>query len=209
VVRDFEIPDGWLKYRSFDYGLDLFACLWIAVDHTGRCYVYREFAESRLIVSDAARAAVGVTKEKIEYTVAPPDMWSTQKDTGKTMAQVFAENGLGLVRANNSRVQGWMALKELLKPRADGRPGLVVFESCRGLIDDLMAIQHDERNPSDCAVQPHEITHRPDALRYFAQLRTLKPELTADLEEDQPRKTGYEAFLVGGEVDEGYLRGWG
>ena len=125
------------------------------------------------------------------------------------MAQVFAENGLGLVRANNSRVQGWMALKELLKPRADGRPGLVVFESCRGLIDDLMAIQHDERNPSDCAVQPHEITHRPDALRYFAQLRTLKPELTADLEEDQPRKTGYEAFLVGGEVDEGYLRGWG
>lgn len=207
VVRDFEIPDGWLKYRSFDYGLDLFACLWIAVDHTGRCHVYREFAESRLIVSDAARAAVGVTKEKIEYTVAPPDMWSTQKDTGKTMAQVFAENGLGLVRANNSRVQGWMALKELLKPRADGRPGLVVFESCRGLIDDLMAIQHDERNPSDCAVQPHEITHRPDALRYFAQLRTLKPELTADLEEDQPRKTGYEAFLVGGEVSEDYLRG--
>lgn len=209
VVADFPVPKGWTKYRAFDYGLDLFACLWIAVDYNGRCYVYREFAESGLIVSQAARAALAVTtdKEKISYTIAPPDMWSTQKDTGKTMAQVFLENGLDLVRANNSRVQGWMALKELMKPMADGRPGLLVFESCRGLIDDLMAIQHDEKNPSDCAKHPHEVTHRPDALRYFAQLRTLKPELPAREEEDLPRKTGYESYMTGGGVTESYLAG--
>lgn len=209
VVADFPVPKGWTKYRAFDYGLDLFACLWIAVDYNGRCYVYREFAESGLIVSQAARAALAVTtdKEKISYTIAPPDMWSTQKDTGKTMAQVFLENGLDLVRANNSRVQGWMALKELMKPMADGRPGLLVFESCRGLIDDLMAIQHDEKNPSDCAKHPHEVTHRPDALRYFAQLRTLKPELPAQEEEDLPRKTGYESYMTGGGVTESYLAG--
>ena len=209
VVADFPVPKGWTKYRAFDYGLDLFACLWIAVDYNGRYYVYREFAESGLIVSQAARAALAVTtdKEKISYTIAPPDMWSTQKDTGKTMAQVFLENGLDLVRANNSRVQGWMALKELMKPMADGRPGLLVFESCRGLIDDLMAIQHDEKNPSDCAKHPHEVTHRPDALRYFAQLRTLKPELPAQEEEDLPRKTGYESYMTGGGVTESYLAG--
>ena len=209
VVADFPVPKGWTKYRAFDYGLDLFACLWIAVDYNGRCYVYREFAESGLIVSQAARAALAVTtdKEKISYTIAPPDMWSTQKDTGKTMAQVFLENGLDLVRANNSRVQGWMALKELMKPMADGRPGLLVFESCRGLIDDLMAIQHDEKNPSDCAKHPHEVTHRPDALRYFAQLRTLKPELPAQEEENLPRKTGYESYMTGGGVTESYLAG--
>lgn len=207
VVKDFPVPKGWKKYRAFDYGLDLFACLWVAVDYNGRCYVYREFAESGLIVSRAAQAAQAVTKEVIEYTIAPPDMWSTQKDTGKTMAQVFLENGLELVRANNSRVQGWMALKELLKPMADGKPGLLVFESCRGLIDDLMAIQHDEKNPSDCAGQPHEVTHRPDALRYFAQLRTLKPELP-EQEEDEPRKTGYEAYMTGGEVTGSYLAGY-
>ncbi len=207
VVKDFPIPKGWTKYRAFDYGLDLFACLWVAVDYNGRCYVYREFAESGLIVSQAAKAALAVTKESIAYTIAPPDMWSTQKDTGKTMAQVFLENGLDLVRANNSRVQGWMALKELLKPMADGKPGLLVFESCRGLIDDLCAIQHDEKNPSDCAKQPHEVTHRPDALRYFAQLRTLKPELPAIQEEDLPRKTEYEAYMTGGGVTGSYLAG--
>ncbi len=208
VVQDFPIPEGWIKYRAFDYGLDLFACLWVAVDYSGRCYVYRELAERGLIVSRAAQAALAATgsREEITCTFAPPDLWSTQKDTGKSMAQIFQENDLPLVKANSSRVQGWMALKELLKPMADGGPGLVVFAGCRGLIHDLSAIQHDEKNPSDCAVQPHDLTHRPDALRYFAQMRTLQPELPAE-EEDLPRKTGYEAYLTGGEVTESYLRG--
>lgn len=209
VVKDFAIDPGWAKFRAFDYGLDMFACLWIAVDYSGRCYVYREFAESKLIVSAAAGAALAATPytERVEYTVAPPDMWSTQKDTGKTMAQVFLENGLSLVKANNSRVQGWMAVKELMKPMADGRPGLLVFESCRGLIDDLMAIQHDEKNPSDCAKQPHELTHRPDALRYFCQLRTMPPELAGEEEEyfEPRRMETYEDYMTGGELDDSYL----
>lgn len=209
VVKDFPIDPGWLKFRAFDYGLDMFACLWIAVDYKGRYYVYKEFAESKLIVSVAAQAALTATPytDRIEYTVAPPDMWSTQKDSGKTMAQIFMESGLSLVKANNSRVQGWMAVKELMKPMADGRPGILVFESCKGLIDDLIAIQHDEKNPSDCAKQPHEITHRPDALRYFCQLRTLKPEQLGQEEEyDEPRRLeSYEEHMTGGEMDESYL----
>lgn len=209
VVKDFQINPAWSKFRAFDYGLDMFACLWVAVDFSGRCYVYREFAESKLIVSAAAGAAIAATpySERVEYTVAPPDMWSTQKDTGKTMAQVFLENGLSLVKANNSRVQGWMAVKELMKPMQDGRPGLLVFESCKGLIDDLMAIQHDEKNPSDCAKNPHELTHRPDALRYFCQLRTMPPELKGEEEEyEEPRKaTSYDDYMTGGELDDSYL----
>jgi phage terminase large subunit len=134
-------------------------------------------------------------------------MWSTQKDTGKTMAQVFLECGLGLVKANNSRVQGWMAVKELMKPTADGRPGLMVFASCKGLIDDLMAIQHDEKNPSDCAKTPHELTHRPDALRYFCQLRTMPPEQPEEEEEYfEPRPAqSYDDYMTGGDLDESYL----
>ena len=209
VVKDFPIDPAWTKFRAFDYGLDMFACLWVAVDYDGRCYVYREFAESKLIVSQAAGAALTSTpyNERIEYTIAPPDMWSTMKDTGKTMAQVFLECGLGIVKANNSRVQGWMAVKELMKPMKDGRPGLLVFESCKGLIDDLMAIQHDEKNPSDCAKNPHELTHRPDALRYFCQLRTLPPELKEEEEEYfEPRPAqSYDDYMTGGDLDESYL----
>lgn len=207
VVKPFNIPPGWAKYRAFDYGLDMFACLWIAVDFKGRCYVYREFAESRLIASEAANTALAVTpaQERIEYTVAPPDMWSTQKDTGKTMAQVFYECGLGIVKANNSRVQGWMSVKEMLKPMEDGRPGLLVFDCCKGLIDDLQAIQHDEKNVSDCAKQPHELTHRPDALRYFCQMRTLKPEIEEMQEEPEEQLEDYESFMTGGSPDASYI----
>ena len=142
----------------------------------------------------------------MEYTIAPPDMWSTMKDTGKTMAQAFINCGLDLVRANNSRVQGWMAVKELLKVMPDGKPGLMISHLCKGLIDDLMAIQHDEKNPSDCAKDPHEITHRPDALRYFCQLWTEVPELPQEAEEDLDRRLiPYEELMTGGSADDSYL----
>lgn len=209
VVDDIPIDPRWTKYRAFDYGLDMFACLWIACDFDGRYYVYREFNESKLVVSDAARAALTVTppNERIEYTIAPPDMWSTMKDTGKTMAYKFMECGLPLVKANNSRVQGWLALKELLKPMEDGRPGLMVFKSCKSLIDNIMAIQHDEKNVSDCAKQPHELTHNCDALRYFAQLCTLPPEAEEAEEEEEEywREQSYEHAMCGGEAGAGYM----
>ena len=88
---------------------------------------------------------------------------------------LFAENGLGLLRASNNRIQGWMALKEMLKPlkNEQDKPGLLVTEDCVGLIENLPAIQHDEKNPSDCATEPHMITHICDAARYFAVTRTL------------------------------------
>jgi len=208
VVDDFEIDPRWTKYRAFDYGLDMFACLWVACDFDGRYYVYREFNEKGLIVSDAARTALLATpaSERIEYTIAPPDMWSTMKDTGKTMAYKFMECGLPIVKANNSRVQGWLALKELLKPMKDGKPGLLVMRSCKSLIDNMMAIQHDDKNPSDCAKAPHELTHNCDALRYFSQLRTLAPEMAEEEEEEECfHRESYEAALCGGDAGEGYL----
>ena len=36
------IPKHWKRFRAFDYGLDMFSCLWIAVYETERCYVCRE-----------------------------------------------------------------------------------------------------------------------------------------------------------------------
>lgn len=119
VIPSFRrIPAEWRKYRAIDYGLDMFACLWIAQDFDGRSYVYREVQQPGLIVSAAAKLMLDLTPawEQIECTIAPPDMWNRQKDSGKSMAELYAENGVGLLRASNNRVQGWMALKEMLKP---------------------------------------------------------------------------------------------
>ena len=120
------------------------------------------------------------------------------------------ENGVGLIPASNSRVQGWMALKEALKPQKSpkDRPGLLICEACRGLFDDLTSIQHDEKKPEDCAVDPHDITHAPDALRYYAVTRLMGAERLPDPELSEPgqdRLTDYDEEMTGGDMDEGYL----
>ena len=208
VVEPFLIPKEWPKYRAFDYGLDMFACYWFAVDFDNRVWVYREYCESKLIVSEAAAAMRNLTpdSEFIQYTVAPPDMWSTQKDTGKTMAEIYMQNGIGLVRASNSRVQGWLQVKEALKLRPDGRPGLLVTSDCTTLIQNLPAVQHDEKNPSDVAKEPHELTHSCDALRYFCIYRTMGAERVESADEDEDENLeDYDHAMTGGEPDDSYL----
>ncbi len=207
----YKVPGEWKKYRVFDYGLDMFACLWIAVDYDGRCHVYREVQQSGLIVSEAAKLALSLTPvdERIECTIAPPDMWNRQKDSGKNMAEIFAQNGVGLLRASNDRVQGWMAVKEMLKPLKSehDRPGILVSPVCKALWSNLPIIQHDEKNPSDCANEPHEITHICDALRYFCITRTLRAELPEIVEVDPLDGPGedYDEGMTGGEMTESYL----
>ena len=69
-------------------------------------------------------------------------------------------------------MQGWYDLKEWLRPLRDeqGRAaaGLRIFPGCVNLIRTLPALQVDGQNPNDTAIHPHELTHAPDALRYFA-----------------------------------------
>lgn len=207
IVKPFPVPQEWIRYRAIDYGLDMFACLWIAVDFEGRAWVYREVQQPGLIVSEAAALMRNLTlpDERIAYTIAPPDLWSTQKDTGRTMAEVFTVNGVGLVKANNSRVQGWLTLKEYLKLGRDGKPMLRVSEDCAGLIRNLPALQHSDKNPSDCATEPHNITHICDAMRYFVQFRTLGAVKAEVREAEDEGMEGFDDAMCGGEVDGSYL----
>ena len=206
-----KIPRGWICVRAFDYGLDMFACIWAAIDYKGRIHVYREIQQSNLIVSDAAKLALSLTgkDEAVSMTIAPPDMWNRQKDSGRSMAEIFMAEGLGIVKASNNRVQGWMAVKEALKPMEDGAPGLLVSTDCKGLIRSFPTIMHDDRNPSDCATEPHEITHILDACRYLAVTRMLTPSLLpqgTDAEDDEDGAAeDYDDAMTGGQVTGGYL----
>lgn len=209
VIKPITIEPHWTRYRAFDYGLDMFACYWIAVDEDGRSYVYREFKKSNMIVQDAAKAIHDNTlpHEKIVCTYAPPDMWNRQKDTGKTMAEVFMVNGVGLVRADNNRVQGHLQIKEALANLKDGAPGLKIFENCKELIGDLQAIQADEANPNDCAKDPHDITHSVDALRYYCISRTIKAEApqSEDFYEEDTTLDDYDDYMTGGAASASYM----
>jgi len=210
TCKPFPIKPHWRRYRAMDYGLDMFSCLWVAEDETGRCYVYRHYEQSNMIVSDAARVQLELTRpdERIEFTIAPPDMWARSRESGKSQAVTFAENGVGLLKADNNRKQGWYALKELFKIRPDdGKPGLIIFDTCGNLIECLKCLQHDKTDPNDVSKTPHELTHGPDALRYFAQTYTLPADReTEEVEEEED--TGvmdYHTAMCGTGVSRSYI----
>ena len=205
TAEPFSLPESWTRYRAFDYGLDMFACAWFAVDGEGRSWLYREYAAPGLVAGEAARQMLLHTLpgEEIEATFAPPDMWSRQRETGRTIADIFFECGVPITRAPNARAQGHLLIKEALRARPDGRPGLVIFRSCRGTIDDLKEIQSDPRDANDCAREPHEPTHRVDALRYYCSSLAAAPREEA---EDGCKEDGgmsYIEFMTGRRPDKG------
>ena len=210
VVEPFKIPPNWKRYRAFDYGLDMFAVGWFAVDEEGRSYMYREYSESNLITQDAAKMMLNLTLpgEKIEVTFAPPDMWNRQKDSGKTMAEIFMTCGVPIVKADNNRVQGHMLIKDMLAKREDGTPSLLFFKTCSKTIDDIKDIQSDEKNPNDCAKDPHEVTHRVDAVRYYCISRTVAAEaerIQAEYAVEEDDEEEYDDFMTGGAATASYM----
>lgn len=193
VIEPFPIPDHWQRFRVFDYGMDMLACLWIAIDEQNRAYVYKELHEEGLIISDAASKILSMTlpNENIKITYAPPDMWNRRQETGKSAADIYAANGLRLMKADNNRVQGWLNVKEWLKPYTtrDEQTGeevttanLKIFSNCSTLISHLPQVQRDKSDPNDIAnasVSEHYLGHICDSLRYFCVMRT-RPSRPAD-----------------------------
>ena len=179
ICRPFEIPPHWRRYRTVDYGLDRLACLWIAVSEERVAYVYREYCESNLPISEAAAAITErtVKGEDIYATLAPPDLFSRSQETGKTKASLFSERGVTFTKTSNDREAGWLAIKELLLPHG-GRVGLQIFSTCTELIRCLPSLCVDKIRPTDCATEPHDITHAPDALRGFAIFHSRPNEPT-------------------------------
>ncbi len=169
VIDPIELPQHWRRYAAFDYGLDMLAVLWAAFDESGHAYVYREIHESGLIVSEAAkRIKEHLDREKVYAVIAPKDLWGRSADSGMSLAEGFIKAGVKLSPVGVSgRIEGWMTIKEWLASDDEGRPGIQFFSTCPNIIRCLPLLQHDEHDPNDCAIYPHDITHAPDALRYL------------------------------------------
>lgn len=182
VVPDFEPPPEWPRYISIDYGLDMFAACFFACEGE-RVYLYKELYQSGLIISQAAALLLQSIDVAPEVIFAPPDLWNRRQDSGVSAAEIFMKNGAALTRASAARESGWLAVKELLTPMGQPpEPRMRVCQSCRNIIRCMGAIMHSRRNPNDAANDPHELTHAPDALRYFAASRRGNQTVTRDSE---------------------------
>lgn len=174
VCEPFVIPLHWRRYFVMDYGLDMLAGYWVAMNEQNKAFFYKEVHESDLIISKAAERILELTteEENIYQYLAPPDIMNMRRqETGKTAAVLFQENGIYLHEANNNRINGWLNVKEWLSPYNDEQGILTanvqIFNNCTNLIRCMDQVKKDEKNPNDVAKQPHDITHAPDAIRYF------------------------------------------
>ena len=216
------IPEWYYRYVALDYGFDSLAVLWIWVDRFGNARVYRALRKKNLIIKDAAKEILKFTgSERIEAFYAPPDLWNRRHDTGKSAAQIFYENGITLTRTSNSREHGWLNVHEWLAPvvKRDEQTG-EEYKTARLTFDEgldpdlwkhLTTIQKNEKNPNDVATQPHEITHYPDALRYFCVSRmvsSVEPQEAKHYNFSFEKPQNDDESYFGGEVTEDYL-GWG
>lgn len=144
TCNPFKLPKEYKRYIAMDYGLDMLAAYFIAVDEEENAYVYKEIYQSNLIISRAANAIKGRINEDITAIYAPPDMWNRRQDSGKSVAGIFAAMGLPLTKSVNDRETGWYAVKEYLQIK-EGKSRLKIFTNCVNLIRTLPALTHDDK----------------------------------------------------------------
>ena len=194
-----------------DYGLDMLAHYWGAIDENSNVYIYKEIHKPNLVISEACDEIKRLETETVTSRYAPPDLWNRRQETGKSAFNIFAENGLYLTKTNNKRVQGWYNVKEWLNPIEirDEQTGerkmtsrLKIFNNCENLIRCLSQIQKSEKDPNDVSEDPHSITHAPDALRVFCSSRPApsdplsqsRYENDEEEDEDDIATNGYNSF---------------
>ena len=207
VCEPFAIPDHWRRFRTIDYGLDRLACLWIALSPEGKSYVYREFCQSNLPISSAAAEILKRTPpgEEIYATLAPPDLWFRTQESGRSKQRIFAEAGLNMIKTSNDRESGWLAIKEMLITEREGGAKLRIFRNCTEIIRCLPMLKIDKLRPTDCSVEPHYITHAPDALRGYAIYRAAPPEEPREIKRRRWSADLMEDYLRADEREKKYL----
>lgn len=145
LVRSFEIPRDWPRYVSIDPAASgTTAALWGAVAPSGDIYLYKEYYEKDLIISDHSKnIKIRTAGDPIDYWLIDP-FFGRQKnaETHKTNTQLYREAGLPVRQPEVGEDYGLNVSREYLNatilPNAR-TPKLYVFE---GLLSFQSEIEH-------------------------------------------------------------------
>jgi hypothetical protein len=178
----FPIPNHWTKWFSYDWGYNTYAAgTWFARDpQSTRIYVYREFYPHAMSASVQADTILNLTgTEHIVTWWADPSLWKQHGnvETGESVGKIFERANLIFQPANNDRKSGLNAVHEALAPLPDGKPGLIVFNSCVNTIRTIPALPYDRNKAEDVDTDAED--HLYDTWRYglVNQRPAVMPEL--------------------------------
>ena len=161
VIKAFEIPADWPRYRAIDWGFNNpFACLWLARDPDKRWYVYAEHYQSQELLAYHA--------ERIKQISGREHYQATWADHDAQDRYEFENLGIRTTAARRDIHLGIEAVQTALKIQADGRPRLFIFEKCRHTTEEMMGYRWAEgtetNDPKDEPLKVND--HTLDALRY-------------------------------------------
>jgi hypothetical protein len=204
IVRPFEVPPEWLRFRAADWGFSApFSIGWYAVvgddGHNyglprGALLRYREWYGIKPgqpnigIRLTAEKIAEGIKQrsagEKYAYSVIDPAAFA--ESGGPSIAERFARSGVEFRRADNRRLgaRGAMGGWDMVRARINGeddRPMMYVFSTCTELIRTLPVLQHDPDRAED--VDTNQEDHAADELRYAVMSRSWVPKAKPKPEE--------------------------
>lgn len=212
VLRPFEVPKDWLRFRSLDWGYAKpFSVGWWAVcqDDTyedgrliprGAIIRYNEWygctgTPNEGLRLTAEEVASGIRdREKgqtIAYGVADPSIG--QHTSGPSIQERMHKAGVTWRMADNTRTAkagamgGWDQMRARMK--GDGEyPGLFVFSTCKDFIRTVPVMQHDRDKPEDLDTDGED--HVADEARYACMSRPYVPSVR---EPERPTKLIYTA----------------
>lgn len=170
VVKQFEIPRHWSRWRGYDWGFAAPACmLWFAKEPTtGRVFVYNEFYAPGLTDPQQAESINDLTHqwEKFAFSFADPSVWTKRSVDiiAKSTYDVFIEHGIILTKADNNQERKAKRVHNALADIYDNKPGLQIFNTCTNLIAELEGLMSNPDNPE--RPLPNQADHAYDALCY-------------------------------------------
>lgn len=180
VCKPFAIPRGWRKFRACDWGFSAkpyaAAMLWFAVDPEGRIVVYREYSTRQMLVRDFALTCRELERgEGVQYGTLDCSAWSNRGEMGESPADTMMALGLRMMqsdKSNGSRARDKLTVHQYLSNNPDtNKPRLVIFDTCKNLIEELLNLPLDSNNNED--VDTKAVDHFYDCLRYGLQSRPL------------------------------------
>jgi len=178
IVDPFEVPKGWQKFRSADWGYASPACvLWFAIDYDNNLWIYRELYTKKITADVFARKVLMLEKDEyIRYGVLDASTWARRGDIGPSIAETMIQVGCKWRpsdRTPRSRISGKLEIHKRLKPSDTKKkePGLRIFSTCRNLIRTFPLLPLDDSNPEDINTDAED--HAYDALRYGCMSRPM------------------------------------
>lgn len=196
VIEPFDIPKGWKIFRSFDWGsAKPFSCGWWALDYDGVLYrileLYGCSGEPNVGVKwtpDKVFKKIKEIENEHPYLkgrridgVADPAIWN--KETGTSINDMAAEQGVYFNKGDNTRIPGWLQVKYRLNFDEVGRPMLYVFKTCKDFIRTIPLLMYDEVKVEDLDTELED--HIADETRYMCMSRPIEPTET---KADKPLK---------------------